>query len=533
MALACRPQLIIADEPTTALDVMVQAQVLDLLTDLVKELGLGLMLISHDLSVLGTTCDRVLVMYAGKVVEQGPADELFDHPTAPVRRSPRRRLPARRRPGSRGSRRPACPATRPTRRRCPAAAPSTPGARWPRTSARPSDPALETILAGRQVACHHADPERDMKLLLAERRRQTEEVGRMSELITARDLEVTFPGRHGRPDAKGVDGVDIDVAPGEILALVGESGCGKTTLARTMLGLELPSGGSVAYDGMRALATDRGFLRAYRRRVQLILQDPTGALNPRQSVYESVAEGIRIHKMVRAHQKVGDKVTETDLVATALAQAGLRPPERFFLNYPHELSGGQRQRVVIAGALARRAAGADRRRAGVVARRLDPRRDPGAAAQAARGARPVGARRDPRPRAGLEHRRPDRRDVPRPDRRGRYDRGGAVARRSTPTRARCCRSSPRSTQIEPIVLEGETPDPSRVPTRLPLPPALSRPRQTARRPRRASTSTARALGCRCWRPRASIAPRAGFIRLPRAESVPFRASGMAGLDRPY
>jgi oligopeptide/dipeptide ABC transporter ATP-binding protein len=173
----------------------------------------------------------------------------------------------------------------------------------------------------------------------------------MSELITARDLEVTFPGRHGRPDAKGVDGVDIDIAPGEILALVGESGCGKTTLARTMLGLELPSGGSVEYDGME-LSPDRGFLLAYRRRVQLILQDPTGALNPRQSVYESVAEGIRIHKMVRAHQKVGHQVTEADLVATALAQAGLRPPERFFLNYPHELSGGQRQRVVIAGALA-------------------------------------------------------------------------------------------------------------------------------------------------------------------------------------
>jgi len=173
----------------------------------------------------------------------------------------------------------------------------------------------------------------------------------MSELITARDLEVTFPGRHGRPDAKGIDGVDIDIAPGEILALVGESGCGKTTFARTMLGLELPSGGSVEYDGME-LSPDRGFLLAYRRRVQLILQDPTGALNPRQSVYESVAEGIRIHKMVRAHQKVGHKVTEADLVATALAQAGLRPPERFFLNYPHELSGGQRQRVVIAGALA-------------------------------------------------------------------------------------------------------------------------------------------------------------------------------------
>ena len=134
---------------------------------------------------------------------------------------------------------------------------------------------------------------------------------------------MTFPGRHGRPDAKGVDGVDIDVAPGEIVALVGESGCGKTTLARTLLGLELPSGGSVEYDGMELSHRPR-LLRDYRRRVQLILQDPTGSLNPRQSVYESVAEGIRIHKLVGPTSKVGHKVTEVDLVATALV-AG-RPP---------------------------------------------------------------------------------------------------------------------------------------------------------------------------------------------------------------
>jgi oligopeptide/dipeptide ABC transporter ATP-binding protein len=173
----------------------------------------------------------------------------------------------------------------------------------------------------------------------------------MSALLSARGLEVTFLGRHGRTDAKGVDGVDVDVAPGEILALVGESGCGKTTLARTMLGLEQPTAGEVAYDG-RALGYDRRYLRNYRRKVQLILQDPTGALNPRQSVYESVAEGIRIHKMVNVYRSAGERVTETDLVAKALSQAGMRPPERFFLNYPHELSGGQRQRVVIAGALA-------------------------------------------------------------------------------------------------------------------------------------------------------------------------------------
>ncbi len=170
-------------------------------------------------------------------------------------------------------------------------------------------------------------------------------------LLSARGVEVTFAGRQGRPDAKGVDGVDLDVADGEIVALVGESGCGKTTLARTLLGLERPSAGEVRYADVPLRYSTRA-LREYRRKVQLILQDPTGALNPRQSVYESVAEGLRIHHVVDRSRKTGGQETESDLVAQALSRAGMRPPDRFFLSYPHELSGGQRQRVVIAGALA-------------------------------------------------------------------------------------------------------------------------------------------------------------------------------------
>jgi oligopeptide/dipeptide ABC transporter ATP-binding protein len=170
-------------------------------------------------------------------------------------------------------------------------------------------------------------------------------------LLRTRGLEVTFEGRHGRPDVRAVDGVDLDVATGEIVALVGESGCGKTTLARTLLGLERPSAGVVEYAGTPLSYSGRG-LRGYRRKVQLILQDPTGALNPRQSVYESVAEGLRIHRVVERARKRGEHLSETDLVALALSRAGLRPPEGFFLSYPHELSGGQRQRVLIAGALA-------------------------------------------------------------------------------------------------------------------------------------------------------------------------------------
>src|SRR4029453_7141793 len=162
--------------------------------------------------------------------------------------------------------------------------------------------------------------------------------------VDVRSLYVTFTGRGLRrgQDAHAVDGVDLQVMPGEIVALAGESGCGKTTLARTILGLEKPTAGVVAYQGSPLRYSSRA-LKAYRRNVQLVLQDPTGALNPRQSVYEAVAEGIRIHKL---------RGNEEELVARALSRAGLRPPGRFYLRYPHELSGGQRQRVVIAGALA-------------------------------------------------------------------------------------------------------------------------------------------------------------------------------------
>ncbi|RDS63371.1 ABC transporter ATP-binding protein [Streptomyces sp. M7] len=160
-------------------------------------------------------------------------------------------------------------------------------------------------------------------------------------LLSARDLHVTFQGRHGAPPARAVDGVELDIGAGEIVALVGESGCGKTTLARALLGLVRPTSGRVVFDG-EEVRPDARALKAYRRRVQLVLQDPTGSLNPRHTVYEAVAEGLRIHGYT------GD---ERAAVAEALSRAGLRPPERFFLRYPHELSGGQRQRVVIAGAL--------------------------------------------------------------------------------------------------------------------------------------------------------------------------------------
>ncbi|MGB0113330.1 MAG: ABC transporter ATP-binding protein [Ilumatobacteraceae bacterium] len=164
----------------------------------------------------------------------------------------------------------------------------------------------------------------------------------VAPLLELRGVEVTFDGgRRGSDVVRAVDGVDLDVAPGEVLALVGESGCGKTTLIRSILGLERASAGTVVFDGATATGSERA-ARALRRRVQMIFQDPTGALNPRHSIYEAVAEGIRIHDVPGR---------EADLVAEALSRAGLRPPERYMARFPHEVSGGQRQRVLIAGAM--------------------------------------------------------------------------------------------------------------------------------------------------------------------------------------
>jgi len=158
-------------------------------------------------------------------------------------------------------------------------------------------------------------------------------------LLEVSGLHVHYPGRDG--SARAVDGVDLVIREGETLALVGESGCGKTTLARTIMGLRRPDAGEVRFRG-EPLAYRRAALREHRRRAQMIFQDPTGALNARQTIYEAVAEGIRIQ---------GLEGNEEELVANALSRAGLRPPESFFTRYPYEISGGQRQRVVIAGAM--------------------------------------------------------------------------------------------------------------------------------------------------------------------------------------
>jgi peptide/nickel transport system ATP-binding protein len=162
----------------------------------------------------------------------------------------------------------------------------------------------------------------------------------MAPVLSLHNVQVQFGG--GR--VRAVDTVSLEVGRGEVLALVGESGCGKTTLIRSIIGLEPLAAGTITVEGERVTGNARG-LRTLRRKVQMIFQDPSGALNPRHSIYEAVAEGLRIHN-VKGH--------EPQLVGDALAEAGLRPPERFVRRFPHEVSGGQRQRVLIAGAMALR-----------------------------------------------------------------------------------------------------------------------------------------------------------------------------------
>ena len=285
MALACDPDVIIADEPTTALDVVVQAQVLDVLTGLVRERGLTLMMISHDLAVLAAVCERIVVMYQGKIVEEGPARQVMSDPqhehtrqlagAFPVIGDRRSRLKVGRDRGE----------------------PSTSSSTAPSTIS--AEPVLEVD-----------------------------------------DLVVDFRSRGQR--VRAVDHVSISASGGEIVALVGQSGSGKTTLARAILGLQRPTAGEIRFKGA-ALPRNRAGLKAYRRSVQFVLQDPSASLNPKHSVYEAVVEGIRIHRLP------GDEGQRVD---TALTQAELTPPDRYLRAIPQELSGGQRQRVVIAGALA-------------------------------------------------------------------------------------------------------------------------------------------------------------------------------------
>jgi len=359
MALACRPQLIIADEPTTALDVIVQAQILALLTGLVRERQISMIVISHDLSVLGETCDRLAIMYAGRMVEVGPSRQVLGEPRHPYTTILSHAYPHTGDPASRLA--PAgLPGEPPDLRGDLAGCPFAPRCPEAIPECLTRDVELWPAGAQRESACikvldeYAPSPDRGAAAdrapqvsppTLATPQCSSPDSGRTPEhgpVLEANGLRVVFPARRGRGPARAVDDANLSIGRGEILALIGESGCGKSTLARALVGLVQPTGGEVRYEGA-PLRYSSAALREHRRHVQLVLQDPAGALNPRQNVFDAVAEGPRLHGM---------RTGLADRVHDALARAGLRPPAQFIGRYPHELSGGQQQRVVIAGALA-------------------------------------------------------------------------------------------------------------------------------------------------------------------------------------
>ncbi|NIZ61567.1 ABC transporter ATP-binding protein [Sedimentitalea sp. CY04] len=301
LALCTEPDVIIADEPTTALDVSVQAQILDLIKELARERQVGVILITHDMGVIDDTTDRVTVMYAGKVVESGPTEQVMGNPQHTYTRSLIAAVP------------------RPTIKLH----------RFPQISYG----GRETRFAIEDLASHWPKVENDPD----------------KPLFEIRNLTKRFLQRRGllpwdRDYFTAVDDVSFDIQAGEVFGIVGESGSGKSTVARMIAGLHPVDDGSVTFDGkLVSDLSDKAALNAYRQDIQMIFQDPFSSLNPRMRVDEIVAEPIRHHRLMegKAIKKRVDELLDQVGLGSGAGQ-----------KYPHEFSGGQRQRISIARALA-------------------------------------------------------------------------------------------------------------------------------------------------------------------------------------
>ncbi len=355
IGLACNPKLIIADEPTTALDVTIQAQILKLMKDLSRELGIAMVIITHNLGVVARYADRVNVMYAARIAERADAAHLFELPLHPytvglLRSVPRLDLP-------RGARLETIEGLPPNlleaaagcrfAPRCPARLPACDEAQPPLDE--PAPERQSACLRARELLAGGADA-----LGLGASAREggeTKSVDRSRPLLDVRRLSTHFDVAAGlkrfsreRAVVRAVDDVSFAVYPGETLGMVGESGCGKTTVGRTLLRLTDATSGEVRFDGEDVLAMKGDALRAYRRRMQVIFQDPYSSLNPRMTIGQVIAEPMLVYRLQPDAAAARRRVTEL------LEQVGLfgYMAER----YPHELSGGQRQRVGIARALA-------------------------------------------------------------------------------------------------------------------------------------------------------------------------------------
>jgi peptide/nickel transport system ATP-binding protein len=352
-ALACEPQLLIADEPTTALDVTIQAEILTLMQELQQKKGMAILLITHDLGIVAETSHRVAVMYAGRIVEMATRSQILFNPAHPYTVKLLQSIPTSE------QRRRALQTIEgqvPAPHRYPLGCRFADRCHMVQEACRSIDPMLLPVEEKHTAACILYDEQlQGRKIAPVEvrtppppRPRALDQV-EATPLIRLEGVKVHFPIRKGVLKrtvgyVKAVDGIDLEIRKGQTLAVVGESGCGKTTLGKALLQLIRPTAGRVLFAGQDLTALDRNALLPYRRRLQVIFQDPYSALNPRMMVGEIVTEGMVAHG-------IGHNRHEREQRAKViLAQVGLDPDVIY--RYPHEFSGGQRQRIGIARCLA-------------------------------------------------------------------------------------------------------------------------------------------------------------------------------------